>query len=88
MVRKTSVGKEQIPIFREFIHEVGNKTKTLERHFHPIHFIPLQTHTMHELHFKLVNDAFQPVKIRDNKTVIVLHFRRVEWKVKTCNNKH
>ena len=80
LIRKTAVGKEKLSVFREFIHEFNAESKTLERNFYPIHFIPLQTHFVNEIRMKLTNDEYEPVDIRDAKTVIILHFRKVKGK--------
>ena len=76
-IQPVSYGNEQLPVMQEFIHEVKD-TDILEKRFQPISYIPLSHTTLPSVHIELVNELHQPVKIKDSKTMLILHFRKVK----------
>ena len=73
---------------QEFIHEADEHTKRIiEKRFHPISYNPVKRSYIENLQIQVVNELFEPVFIKDSKTVVIIHFRKRKWKYKSRMNK-
>lgn len=76
IVKSTAVGKQQVQILRDFVHQSTNKEMSV-KHFDTISYVPLMTNRIDQIHMQLVNDMMEPVKVQDAKTLITLYFRKI-----------
>ena len=79
MVQLTVVGKERIPILQDFLHRKSDIVGSIvERRFNPISYVPLQKTRLDYIHLQLVDENYQPVKIKDSKTLVTLYFQKIK----------
>ena len=61
----------------EFVHDdVENDKLIVEKRFHPISYHPVKQSYIENIHIQLANEIFNPIFIRDSKTVLLLHLRK------------
>ena len=77
-IHPVSYGSRKEFIMQQFIHDKEDDYGIVEKRFEPISFIPVARNYMDTIHIKITNESFQPIEIRDSKTILVLHFRKVK----------
>lgn len=77
-VQSIQFGIQKLPILREFIHEVADDANIVEKRFHPVSYIPVSKSYINEIHISIVNQQGKPIIMENVKTVLILHFRRVQ----------
>ena len=64
-------------LLQEFIHEANDHKKSIiEKRFHPISYNQVKRYYIDNLQIQVVNELFEPVFIKDSKTVVIIHFRK------------
>ena len=76
IIQPTAIGNKQVQIIRDFLHKNSNESMA-EKHFDPISYIPVRINTIDMIHFQLVDDTYEPVDIKDSKTLVTLYFRKI-----------
>ena len=77
-IKSVPFGVEKLPILREFIHDVTDDTKIIEKRFQPVSYIPVSKPYIIQMHIAIVNQLGKPIVMKDVKTILTLHFRRVQ----------
>ena len=77
-IQPISFGTEKHYIFQEFIHQYNYKYDIVERRFQPISYIPIARNYIDTIGIKLTNETYHPIKIKDSKTILIIHFRKVK----------
>lgn len=73
----TAYGDSHLPILRDFIHENGTKMEINEKSFNPIMYLPLRNNFIDFIHIQLTDSDYNPVNIKDRKSLVTLFFRKV-----------
>ena len=77
LIQSISYGGRKVDVLQEFIHEADEHTKRIiEKRFHPISYNPVKRSYIENLQIQVVNELFEPVFIKDSKTVVIIHFRK------------
>ena len=76
IVQPTVVGKRQLQVLRDFVHQSTNENLSVKR-FDIISYIPLRINRIDNIHMQIVNDVIETVKVKDVKTLVTLHFRKI-----------
>ena len=76
-IQPVSYGNKQLTVLQDFIHEVKGRD-IIEKRFHPLSYVPIIRNFIDTITVKLVNEDETSITARDVKTVVVLHFRRVQ----------
>ena len=77
-IHPISYGSRKEFIIQEFIHDKEDEYGIIHKRFEPISFIPVAKSYIDTIHIKITNASFQPITIRDSKTILVLYFRRMK----------
>jgi len=77
--KPTAFGKQKMPILRNFHHKSINKL-TIEKRFEPIIYLPLANNYIDLIQLQLTNEFYEPIHIRDSKTLVTLYFCQVNEK--------
>ena len=76
-IQSISYGSKKVDVLQEFVHEADEHTKRIiEKRFHPISYNPVKRSYIENLQIQVVNELFEPVFIKDSKTVVIIHFRK------------
>lgn len=78
MAQTTVHGNKRLPLLCDFLHNSQNEKVMCEKRFNPISFIPVVKPRLDFIHLQLTNDQYEPVKIRDIKTLVTLYFQRIK----------
>jgi len=76
-ISETLIGERHVNILREFTH-VSSGEFQFERRFYPLIYLPVTKNFIDQIHIQLTNATFKPLKLRDSKTILLLHFRRLQ----------
>ncbi len=76
-IAPTSYGNVKYPILQDFIHNRKDNEKIIEKHFQPISYVPITRNYISNMKIRLVNKLFHPVTMKDVKTLLILHFRKI-----------
>ena len=76
-IQPVSYGREKLCIMQDFIH-VTEGNEIIGRRFYPISFLPLSTNYIENIHVQIVNKSMETVSIKDSKTILTVHFRKVK----------
>ena len=82
-MKPTAFGKQKMPILRNFHNESINKL-TIEKHFEPIIYLPLANNYIDLIQLQLTNEFYEPIHIRDSKTLVTSTFA-ISEKATRCN---
>ena len=77
-VQSIPFGTQKIPILREFIHDVTDDSNIIEKRFQPVSYIPVSKSYIPQMHISIVDQRGKPIVMENVKTVLTLHFQRVE----------
>ena len=77
-VQSVPFGVQQLPILREFIHDVTDDTNIIEKRFQPVSYIPVSKSHIGEMHIGIVDQRGKPIVMKNVKTVLTLHFRQAQ----------
>ena len=77
-VQSVPFGIQQLPILREFIHDVTDDSNITEKRFQPVSYIPVSKSHIGEMHISIVDQLAKPIIMKNVKTVLILHFQRVQ----------
>lgn len=77
-INPVSHGDKKLYAIEHFIHELKEKDNILEKRFFPISYFPVSTSYLPDVHMQIMDCHHQVVKIPDGKTLVVLHFRKME----------
>ena len=77
-VQSIQFGIQKLPILREFIHDVTDDANIVEKRFQPVSYIPVSKSYINKMHISIVNQRGKPIIMENVKTVLILHFRRVQ----------
>ena len=86
VIQPTAYGEHQRPILCDFLHKASNDAIN-EITFDPISYHAIAKNNMDMVHIQVTDDNYNPLSIKDSKTIVTLYFRRVEWKRRQCTNK-
>ena len=77
-VQSIPFGIQKLPILREFIHDVTDDTNIIEKRFQPVSYIPVSKSYITQMHISIVDQRGKPIVMENVKTVLTLHFQRVQ----------
>ena len=69
-------GNEKRPIIQHFIHNKSETDVIEERFFDPITYQPVTKQLIESLTLQFLDQQQQPLLIKDNKSIVTLHFRK------------
>ena len=78
IIMPVSYGNEQRYILQDFVHDKKGDDKIIEKRFQPISYVAVSRNFINSITIRLVNELFHPVTLKDAKTVLILHFRKVK----------
>ena len=70
-------GEEKLQIIQDFVHN-SNQKGLVEKSFFPIVFYPLKSNCIRDIRLQILNEVREPVKMKDAKSIVILHFRKIE----------
>ena len=76
-IQSVSYGNKQLTVLQDFIHVVKGRN-IIEKRFQPLSYVPIIRNHIDTITVKLVNEDEIAITAKDVKTVLVLHFKRVE----------
>lgn len=77
-IAPVSYGNVKYPILQDFIHNPKDNEKIIEKRFQPISYVPITRNYISNMKIRLVNKLFHPVTMKDVKTLLILHFRKIK----------
>ena len=77
-INPVSHGDKKLYAIEHFIHELKEKHELVEKRFFPISYFPVSSNYLTDVHMEIMDRYHQVVKIHDGKTLIIVHFRKVE----------
>ena len=77
IVDMMSFGSEKRPMIQHFIHNKDVSHGIEERFFDPIIYQPVTKTMIESLTVQLIGGHLQLLTIKDSKTIVTLHFRKV-----------
>lgn len=77
-VQSIPFGIQKLPILREFIHDVTDDAFIIEKRFQPMSYIPVSKSYINKMHISIVDQRGKPIVMENVKTILNLHFRRVQ----------
>ena len=75
-IHSISYGNDKVNVLQEFIHESHDDKQIIEKRFQPISYNAVSKTAIDTIKIQLTNALFNPIHVRDSKTVAVIHFRR------------
>ena len=76
IIQPTTVGQQQVHILRDFVH-TNVEDQLNVKNFDIISYVPLQLNSINDIHIQIVNSLYEPVKLKEMKTLLVLYFRKI-----------
>ena len=77
IVDMMSFGSEKRPMIQHFVHDKDASHGIVERFFDPIIYQPVTKNMIDSLTIQLIGGHQQVLTIKDSKTIVTLHFRKV-----------
>ena len=77
IVDMMSFGSEKRPMIQHFVHDKDASHGIEERFFNPIIYQPVTKNMIDSLTIQLIGGHQQVLTIKDSKTIVTLHFRKV-----------
>lgn len=77
VVNQTNYGTSKNQILQHFIHNMDKNYGVVERRFQPILYLPVIRNFIESISVKILNLWNDCVYMKDSKTILVLHFRKV-----------
>ena len=77
IVDMMSFGSEKRPMIQHFVHDKDAAHGIVERFFDPIIYQPVTKNMIDSLTIQLIGGHQQVLTIKDSKTIVTLHFRKV-----------
>ena len=76
-IQSINYGDVKVDVLEEFVHDDnGNEKIIIEKRFQPISYHPVKRSYIENVQIQIVNEIFNPVFIRDSKTIVILHLRK------------
>ena len=79
VAKPTAFGQHHLQILQSFLHK-AKKGLLYEKRFEPIVYLPVKSNYIDMIQLQLTDDNYDPVVIKDSKTLVCLYFRKVREK--------